>query len=81
MSTRTITVHDRCIECGKVLHSMREGESGLCGTCGFVKMPADTKRAMSKLLASAFDGSTDEQKDKAVREAMDLTGRDEKEKM
>ncbi len=78
MATRTITVHDRCTapECGKVLHSIREGESGLCGACAFKRMPADTKAAMKRLLASAFNGSSDAEKDAAVQSAMNLVNRD-----
>lgn len=80
MATRTITIHDRCTvpECNKVLHTIREGESGLCAACGFKRMPADTKAAMNKLLASAFNGATDAQKDAAVKEAMEKVNRDRK---
>lgn len=79
MATRTITVHDRCtVEgCGRVLHSILEGERGLCSPCHLKRMPDDTKRAMDKLIASAFNGATEQQKDEAVAEAMRLLKRDE----
>jgi hypothetical protein len=40
-------------------------------------MPADTKKAMNRLIASAFNGSTEEQKSAAVEEAMAKVKRDE----
>jgi hypothetical protein len=79
MATRTITVHDRCtVEgCGRVLHSVREAERGICGRCQYATMPADTKKAMNRLVASAFNGSTEEQKSSAVDDAMAKIKRDE----
>jgi len=79
MATRTIVVHDRCTvpQCNRVLHSIKEGESGLCSTCWFKKMPQDTKDAMKKLLASAFNDSTDAEKDQAVKTAMEKIRRDQ----
>ncbi len=78
MATRTITVHDRCttLECGRVLHTIREGEEGLCSSCSFKRMPSDTKSAMKRLLASAFNGSTDAEKNAVVKEAMEKVRRD-----
>lgn len=78
--TRTITVYDRCtaLGCGRVLHSIVEGERGTCGACAFKRMPDDTKRAMNRLIASAFNGSTEEQRSQAVDEAMRLVNRDAK---
>ena len=78
MGTRIVTSHDRCTvpECNRVLHSIREGESGLCGSCAFKKMPADTKAAMNRLLASAFNGVSDSDKDNAVKEALKKLKRD-----
>jgi hypothetical protein len=32
-------------------------------------MPADKKKAMNRLIACAFNGSTEQEKDKAVEEA------------
>ena len=63
MATRTITVHDRCTTegCGRVLLSIPEGERGLCSSCWFKSLSPDAKKSMNKLLASAFDGSTDAQ--------------------
>ena len=40
-------------------------------------MPADTKKALNRLIASAFNGSTIEQKDVAVQDAVDKLKRDE----
>lgn len=78
MATRVITIHDRCTtpQCGKVLHSIREGESGLCAACAFKAMPDDTKRAMNRLLSLAFKPATDAEKDAAVKDAMEKVKRD-----
>lgn len=78
MGTRTVTIHDRCTvpSCNRVLHSIREGESGLCGSCAFKKMPGDTKAAMNRLLASAFNGASDSEKDAAVEGALKKIKRD-----
>lgn len=72
MATRTITVHDRCTvpDCNRVLHSIREGEMGVCSSCWFASLKPETKGAINKLIASAFNGSTEEQKGSAVSEAM-----------
>lgn len=80
MATRTITIHDRCTTagCGRVLHSIAEGERGTCSSCWFKAMPPDTKKAMDRLVASAFNGATEEQKNMAVDEAMNKLKRDEK---
>lgn len=80
MATRIITVHDRCTTegCNKVLHSIVEGERGICSSCWFKQMPTDTKKAMNKLLASAFNGSTEEQRGATVQDVMDKLKRDEK---
>lgn len=79
MTTRMVEIHDRCttVGCGKVLHSIREGESGLCGACAFKLIPTDTKRAINRLLSSAFNGSSEAEKDAAVKEAMEKVKRDE----
>jgi hypothetical protein len=76
MATRTITVHDRCTAegCGRVLHSIAEGERGTCSSCWLAAMPPGTKKAMNKLIACAFNGSTEKDKEKAVDEAMDALG-------
>ncbi|MCE9560422.1 MAG: hypothetical protein K8U57_00045 [Planctomycetes bacterium] len=73
MATRTITVHDRCTTptCNRVLHSISEGERGLCSSCWFKQLPDDKRKAMNRLLAAAFNGSTDAQKDAAAKDAMD----------
>jgi hypothetical protein len=73
MSTRTITVHDRCTtpDCGRALHSIREGESGLCSSCWVKTLPADTKRALNRLVAVAFNGAGAAEKEAAVKDAFD----------
>lgn len=78
MATRTITVHDRCTTdgCGRTLLSISEGERGLCSSCWVKQMPADTRRAMNRLLASAFNGSGAAEKDEAVADAMSKLNRD-----
>jgi hypothetical protein len=65
---RTIEVWDRC-ECGRVLHSISEGERGTCATCWFKAMPQSTKTALNRLIACAFDGSPGGQKDTAIQAA------------
>ena len=76
---RTTTVYDRCTRdgCSRTLHSLREAENGVCSSCWVKEMPADTKKALNKLIAAAFNGSTIEQKDVAVQDAMDKLKRDE----
>jgi hypothetical protein len=56
MSTRTITVHDRCTAqgCGRVLHSMSEGTHGLRSSCWVRQLKPDTRSSLNKLIASAF---------------------------
>jgi hypothetical protein len=39
-------------------------------------MAPDTKKAMNRLIASAFNNSTEAEKDAAVRDAMDKLRRD-----
>lgn len=79
MATRTIIVHDRCTidGCNRLLHSIIEGERGICSSCYYKRMPADTKRALNKLIASAFNDSTDQQREEAVSEAVEKLHRDE----
>jgi hypothetical protein len=73
---RTITVWDKC-ECGRTLHSISEGERGRCATCWVKSMPPDTRRAMNRLIAAAFNESTSEQKDAVVKEALTKLARDQ----
>ena len=82
MATRTITVHDRCTRegCDRVLHSILEGERGVCSSCWYKSMPADTKKAMNRLIASAFNGSSEAEKGAAVDDAMEKLRRDEQAK-
>jgi hypothetical protein len=67
-ATRTVTVYDHCT-CGRVLHSLREAESGQCARCWFAAMSPEKRKDLNRLVAAAFDGSTDAQKEAAVREA------------
>lgn len=78
MATRTITIHDRCTTaaCGRVLHSIKEGESGLCASCWVKAMPPDTRTAMNRLIAAAFKPTTDAEKDAAVDDALAKLRRD-----
>lgn len=42
---RTISVYDYCTVdgCGRTLHSIREGEIGICSSCWFKQMPKGHK--------------------------------------
>ena len=76
---RTITVWYRCTRegCSRTLHSISEGERGVCSSCWFKSMPADTKQTLNKLIASAFNGASETEKDAAVTDAMGKLKRDE----
>ena len=76
---RTIEIYNVC-ECGKTLHSIAEGIRGTCGSCWFKAMPADTKSAINKMIASAFvkPGMGDTEKDKLIDDAMAKLDRDRK---
>lgn len=79
MATRTITVHDRCTKpgCNRVLHSMSEGERGVCSSCWFREMPQDTKGALNRVIRAAFNGADEAEKGAAVEDAMSKLRRDE----
>lgn len=72
MATRTIVIHDRCTtpSCNRTLHTIAEGERGTCSSCWFKTLTPAVKSSMNKLIASAFNGSTEEQKSAAVDEAL-----------
>lgn len=72
MATRTIVIHDKCTAegCNRTLHSISEGERGLCASCWVKGMKPEAKQALNKLIASAFNGSSEEQRGKCVDEAM-----------
>lgn len=72
MATRTITIHDRCTKaaCGRVLHNVAEAERGVCAACWWKEAKPETKRAMNQLIAAAFNGSNEQQKDVAVDGAL-----------
>lgn len=80
MATRTITVHDRCTTegCGRVLRSISEGERGQCSSCWVKSLKPETRQAMNRLIASAFDGSSDAEKSAAVDDAFDKLGGEKK---
>ena len=67
---KTIEVWDRC-ECGRILHSISEGQRGLCSSCWVASMPKDTKASLNRLISMAFKPATDAEKDAAVKDAMD----------
>jgi hypothetical protein len=71
--SRPVTVWDRCRTpgCQQALFSLREAENGQCSTCWVAGLSKEKKSALNRLVASAFNGSTDEQKGKAVDDAMD----------
>ena len=58
-------------ECGRVLHSVSEATRGTCASCWIAAMKPSTKKALNTLIASAFNGSTDAQKSRAVDDAFD----------
>jgi hypothetical protein len=66
--TRTVTIYDKCL-CGRTLHSINEATRGECATCWIKHLSPDTYQAMQRLILSAFNGSTDAQKDAAVKDA------------
>ena len=65
---RTVELWNLCT-CGQVLHSISEGERGTCSSCWFKSLSPEKHKAMKGLIASAFNGATDAQKDAAVDEA------------
>ena len=72
---RTIEIWDKC-ECGKTLHSISEGERGICCTCWVKSMPADTKKSLNRLIAAAFKPTSEDEKNKLIDEAIDKLNRD-----
>lgn len=72
---RTIEVYDRC-ECGKALHSIQEGERGTCAACWFKTIPQDTKASLNRLISAALHGTTKQEKESLVDDAMQKLHRD-----
>lgn len=72
---RTIEIWDRC-ECGKTLHSIAEGQRGVCGPCWVKAMPRDTKEALDRLIASAFKPTSEADRGRLVDDAMAKLDRD-----
>lgn len=72
MATRTITIHDSCTTtgCNRTLHSIVEGERGTCSSCWFKSLKPETKKSMNRMIASAFNGASESEKDEAVDDAM-----------
>lgn len=52
--------------CGAILHSISEGKRGTCSSCWIRDMDPSKKAAMNKVIAAAFNGSTNAEKDAAV---------------
>lgn len=73
MATRTIIVHDRCTNaaCNRILHSIAEGVRGKCSSCWFKEMSPDTKKAINKVIACAFNGATEAERSAVVDDAID----------
>jgi len=73
MATRTITVHDKCTtpNCGRTLHSISEGERGLCASCWVKGLKPETRAAMNRLIRAAFDGSDEIEKGSVVKDAIE----------
>lgn len=76
---KTIEVWDVC-ECGRVLHSMAEGQRGTCSSCWVKAMPSDTKAAMNKLIASAFNGTARTEGPQLIDDAIAKLNRDSERK-
>lgn len=74
----TIEVWNVC-ECGRILHSMVEGQRGTCSSCWFRSMPKDTKAAMNKMIGAAFrdEPATEEEKSDLIDDAFEKLKRDE----
>ena len=72
---RTIEIWDHC-ECGRTLHTITEGERGKCSSCWFKSMPTDTKRALNRVIASAFKPTSEDERGRLVDDAMAKLDRD-----
>ena len=72
MATRTVIIHDRCTneDCGRVLHSIREGESGLCSSCWVKGLKPETRTALNKLISAAFKPTIAEKKGDLIDNAI-----------
>jgi hypothetical protein len=66
----TVQIWNICT-CGRVLHSIAEGTRGTCASCWVKSMQPDTRKALNRVIASAFNGSTDAEKQNAVDAAFD----------
>lgn len=63
-------------ECGKVLTSIHEGKRGLCSTCWFKLMPADTKQSLNRLLSAAFTKADEKKAGDLIDDALSKLKRD-----
>lgn len=73
MTTRTITVHDRCTGCERVLLSISEGQRGTCSSCWFKSLRPEKARALNRLVEATFNGNVSEQhREDAVRVAVGI---------
>lgn len=73
----TLEIWNVC-ECGRLLLSISEGTRGICSSCWFRSLPKDTKSALDRVIAAAFQKqlSTDDARD-AIDDAMSKLSRDE----
>ena len=71
MATRMVLIYDKCTTpgCNRTLHSISEGERGTCSSCWVSALKPETRKAMNRLIASAFNGASDAEKDAAVDDA------------
>jgi hypothetical protein len=72
----TVEVWNICT-CGRILHSLNEAQRGTCASCWFRAVKPETHKAINKLIASAFNGATEKQKDEAVENAFAALHEDE----
>ena len=72
MNPEMMLIHRKCTSegCARTLHSISEGVRGQCSSCWVRQMDPGTKKAMNRLVASAFNGSSDSEKADAAKDAM-----------
>ena len=72
MSTRTVTVHDRCTKpgCKKVLLSIAEGERGICSHCWYETLDDRSKASIARLIAVTIqkDAESSPEQDRILSE-------------
>lgn len=70
MGTRLVRIHDKCTKCDKILHSISEGERGLCSSCWVETLDPETKKSLNRLVSLAFKKSSSKERELAVDDAM-----------